>query len=334
MTKKTLYKLKDLIMYYEPKNLALEGGTIEYAVFQKPTLLEYRFTFPKGFKFPPEFYKLRGFNKDKEISFNLSMKHSNKNDIILCSLSSNLYTRIIHEIKKGNEYKNGMDYRFILCMEHQSLVSLVSVFENFLKNVQKDNKKNARIFNNFLSVNGALYNCNIECKNLEGLRNEKVFERAINIIDYLFNLRNLIVHNGGVVNNWFYKKYRSKINKKEIGKVIRINYEDYEIIRQWLSFFIQEVCRVNKGYDKVWTDYLISTGIILPDIFLKLKTKDGEETKIPLKDGVEIIGKYDSKSKSDKKVIRNTDKYRTFGFELDFGKLIKSKKSKGKKKKN
>ena len=112
------------------------------------------------------------------------------------------------------------------------------------------------------------------------------------------------------------------IDESKIGYLIRIHYEDYNLIRQWLSFFIQEVCRVIEGYEDVWTDYLLSTGIVLPDLSINLKTKDGKNIKIPLQEGVNLIGIYEDEKKDEGVNKKNQS---TYQFQLDIGKLMAQK---------
>lgn len=326
MIKKTPYPLKKLALFYEPNNLSITGGTIESAIFQEPKLLEYTIKFPKGFGFPPEFDKI--INPKEGGFISLSQQHSDKDEVVFTGLSSIMYSRFISENTVDSKINLINTYRFQLMLEQQSIISLVSVLETFLKSVQTEFNKNKRIYHSFTKIMNVLGKSGIKRNNLELLTDDKIYARIKEIIDYSFNLRNLYVHNGGIIDESFYKKYDNIINIDKIGQLIRVDYSDYEVIRQWLSFFIQEICRVIEGYDDVWTDYLLSTGIVLSDINLKLIAEDKTEYNIPLQDGVELIGTYPDEIKNT--TIKNKSKKnkKTYGFELDVGKLIEKKISK------
>ena len=168
---------------------------------------------------------------------------------------------------------------------------MVSVLETFIKSVQDDFNQSPIVNHNFDKIRKRLRKCGIIIQDLEFFNDRAIYKRTEEIINYSFYLRNLFVHNGGIVDKYFCKQ--NQINEDKIGNLIRINYDDYNTVRQWISFFIQEVCRVIEGYDKVWTDYLLSTGIILSYPTLILKLKDGTDFEIVLQDGVELIGKYE-----------------------------------------
>ena len=321
MTKKVLYPLEKLVFHFKPENLSMEGGTIETAIFQEPKLLEYTLKFPKGFGFPQELAKI--INSDDKITLKVSEKHSDKNEVIFTGLSSTFYSRFNSDNSIENRINSINTFRFQIMLEQQSIISLVSVLETFIKSVQTDHDQNKKIYHYFTDVMKQLKKCDITRNDLELLNDDKIYSRTKEIIDYSFNLRNLYVHNGGIIDELFLKKYKNKIDENKIRLLIRLDYTDYNVIRQWLSFFIQEICRVVEGYNNVWTDYLLSTGILLPDTNLVLKTEDKEEYIISLEDGVELTGIYEdeieNKSVEDKPV---NDK-RTYRFQLDLGKLMK-----------
>lgn len=326
MIRKTPYPIKKLSLYYEPAKLSMSGGTIETAIFQKPKLLEYLIKFPKGFDFPP-FLKVSKTND--EITLAISQNHSGKNEIIFTGLSSTLYSKLMSKQTLDTKINAINTFRFQVLLEQQSIISLVSVLETFIKSVRDDhnpNQQNNYINHSFKKVEKVLSACGIKIQNLEYLSDNKIHNRTEEIIDYAFNLRNLFVHNGGIVDKSFYEKYKGKVSSDKIGTLIRIEYSDYVVIRQWLSFFIQEICRVIEGYDDVWTDYLLSNGIILPNINLELKAHNGEEFSIPLEDGIELIGIYNDEIESGEKKPDKDAK--TYGFQLDIGKLIEYKTSK------
>ncbi len=326
MIREIPYPVNDLILYFQPVNLSMKGGTIETASFQKPKLLEYLIRFPKGFDFPPEFLKV--INSNEEITLAVSQKHSDKNEIIFTGLCSTLYSRLMSRENIETRINAINTFRFQVLLEQQSIISLVSVLETFMKSVQNDcNQESKFYYHSFKKVEKALKKCGIKIQELEYLRDKKIFSRTEEIMDYAFNLRNLFVHNGGIIDESFYEKYKNKIPSDKVGTLIRIEYKDYQVIRQWISLFIQEICRVIEGYEDVWTDYVLSNGIILPDIYLKLKAVNGNEYNIPLEDGVELIGRYDDEIESVGKEP-NKEVKTIPGFELDIGKLIKYKTSK------
>ncbi len=297
MIKKRPFPLTKLWHYYLPKNLQMKGGTIQSAKFEKPRLLNYKIKFPKGFKFPEQFYE-KGIQKDKETTLTISKNHSGKNDIIFTGNSSFIYSEVIANDKK-HDFKAISQYRIQLLLEQQSIISLVSVLETFLTNILKDSKKRGRIYHNFKAVKKVLRSCGIEVEELEGLKDDEICKRAEYNIDYLFMLRNLYVHTGGIVNEKLLRRYSRDINPDVIGKLIRVTHDDFVVMRQWLSFFIQEVCRVINGYDKVWIDYLQSSGIIIPSMGLTFKTNEGSDFNINLEEGIDLVGYFDESQESD-----------------------------------
>lgn len=325
MIRKTPYLINELIYYFQPINLSMIGGTIETAVFQKAKLLHYTIKFPKGFNFPPEFLKI--IDSNEEITLAISQNHSGKDEIIFTGLSSTLYSKIMSKDTMEARINTINTFRFQVSLEQQSIISLVSILETFIKNVQNDHKQESKFYqHSFKNVERVLKVCGIITYKLENLRDNEIHNRTEEIIDYAFNLRNLFVHNGGIVDKFFYKKYKNKISPDKIGTIIRIKYDDYKVIQQWLSFFIQEICRVIDGYNDVWTDYVLSSGIVLSDIDLKLKANNGDEFIIPLEDGVDLIGKYEDEIESSEK--KPDQDVKTYSFQLDLEKLIKSKTSK------
>ena len=327
MLRDTPFPISKLVSFYKPENLLTEGGTIETALFVEAKLLEYAITFPKGFGFPP---KLRDMlDENSETTFEMSHNHSGKNEIIFAGLSSNFYTKFLLCDDINEKIKSINTFRFRILLEQQSIISLVSVLETFIKSVQEEHNQNARMSHTFKDVTYVLKKCGIKRDGLEYLIDEKIYSRTREIINYAFDLRNLFVHNGGIIDRWFYARYPHKIHEDKIGKLIRIEYEDYNIIREWLSFFIQEVCRVIEGYNEVWTDYLLSTGIVLPDVNITLKSGD-EEYVIPLEDGVELVGKYTDEIINQSGPEKSIQDIKTYGFQLDFEKVAERKQSQNK----
>lgn len=291
MIRKDPFQIKNLIQYYTPEKLTMEGGTIESAIFENKKLLEYKLTFPKNFDFPPGFHNLERNGMNSGYTLVISQNHSGKNEIIFTGLSSNLYSAIMSNDIDMKNIQKTHELRFQILLEQQAITSLVSVLETFIKNVQDDFNQSPIVNHNFDKIRKRLRKCGIIIQDLEFFNDRAIYKRTEEIINYSFYLRNLFVHNGGIVDKYFCKQ--NQINEDKIGNLIRINYDDYNTVRQWISFFIQEVCRVIEGYDKVWTDYLLSTGIILSYPTLILKLKDGTDFEIVLQDGVELIGKYE-----------------------------------------
>ena len=300
MIRKYPYPIKKLVQCYIPEKLTMEGGTIESAIFENKKLLEYKLTFPKDFEFPQGFHNIERNNTDNGYTLLLSQNHSGKNEIIFTGLSSNLYSALMSNDIDMENIRKTHELRFQILLEQQSIISLVSVLETFIKSVQGDLNQNPIVNHNFKKIQKRLRKCGIIIRDFEFFNDSEIYKRTEEIINYSFYLRNLFVHNGGIVDKFFCEQ--NQIDEDEIGKLIRINYDDYNTIRQWISFFIQEVCRVIEGYDNVWIDYFLSTGIILSHPTLIFKLEDGTDFEIVLQDGVELIGKYedeDMKTKDD-----------------------------------
>jgi hypothetical protein len=235
-----------------------------------------------------------GIDGKERARFYISVNHSGKNDIVFSGNSSFFYSKLMSSEGKNNPFK-GAEYRFNLLLEQQSIISLVSTFETFLNNVLKDHQKSGKIYHNFSNVRRLLKSCEINVEELKGLKQDTILKRTKYIIDYLFQLRNLIVHKGGIIDEKFFSKYKSKLKEEDLGKVIRITYDDFVVMREWLSFFIQEVCRVIKGYEKVWTDYVQAVGIAIPEPRIVMRTEDPKEDyEIVLEDGMELEGTFDN----------------------------------------
>lgn len=323
MIKKRPFPLKKLIMYYQPNKLTMNGGTIDTAIIEDPQLLHFEITFPKDFEFPSDFYEL-GLPKDDEITLTLSLNHSEKNDIIFTGISSYMYSKIK---SSGNLERslNESEYRFMLLLEQQSIISLVSLFETFISNVVRDLNYNMKFYNDFRSIKKSLKQCGIDIKNLEGMINQKILDRASKILKYVFLLRNLYVHNGGIINEKFHRKFPEELSQDNIGKLIRVSYNDYQIIREWTSFLIQEICRIIGGYDKVWKDYVLSSGILILDSDIVLRSIDKEEIIIPLKDGIKLKGKIadtNAEQIDDEKNNKTDNEIRQFSQKIDIRKLL------------
>lgn len=291
MIRKDSFPLKKLKLYYTPEKLTMQGGTIESAIFENKKLLEYKLKFPKDFDFPPGFHKIEENDTDNGYMLVISQNNSDKNEMIFTGISSNLYSTLMSKGINREKIKKTHEFRFQILLEQQSIISLVSVLETFIKSVQDDFNQSPIVNHNFEKIRKRLKKCEIIIQDLELLNDRTIYKRTEEIINYSFYLRNLFVHNGGIVDKYFCKQ--NQIDEDKIGKLIRINYNDFVVIRQWISVFIQEVCRVIEGYEDVWTDYLLSTGILLSSPTLILKLEDGTDFEIVLKDGVELIGEYE-----------------------------------------
>lgn len=291
MIRKDAFPIKKLVQYYIPEKLTMKGGTIESAIFENKKLLEYKLTFPKDFEFPQGFHNIERNDTDNGYKLLISQNHSGKNEIIFTGLSSNLYSALMSNGVDMENIQKTHQLRFQILLEQQSIISLVSVLETFIKSVQNDFNQIPIVNHNFDKIRKRLRKCGIIIRDLEFFNDRAIYKRTEEIINYSFYLRNLFVHNGGIVDKYFCEQ--NQIDEDKIGKLIRINYEDYNTVRQWISFFIQEVCRVIEGYDKVWIDYLLSTGIILSYPTITFKLEDGTDFEIVLQDGVELIGKYE-----------------------------------------
>ena len=294
MIRKYPFPLKKLKLYYTPEKLTMEGGTIDSAIFENKKLLEYKLKFPKDFDFPPGFHKNENNDADDGYTLFISQNHSDKNEMIFTGISSNLYSALMSNDIDMENIRKTHELRFQILLEQQSIISLVSVLETFIKSVQDDFNQSSIVNHNFNKIRKRLKKCGIIIQDLEFLNDRTIYKRTEEIINYSFYLRNLFVHNGGIVDKYFCEL--NQIEQDKIGKLIRINYDDYNTVRQWISFFIQEVCRVIEGYDKVWTDYLLSTGIILSYPTLILKLEDGTDFEIVLQEGIELIGEYEDEN--------------------------------------
>lgn len=323
MIKKTPYPLKSLILFFDPKVLSMDVGTIETAIFQEPKLLTHAIRFPKDFDFPP-FGEINN-SKNDDIPLSISHNHSNKNEIVFAGLSSTFFSKFYSESTIEERIKLINSFRFQILLEQQSIISLISVFETFITNVLKDHKQETRFVHNFNSIIKVLNKCDIKLDELDYFKDEIMYSRVKEIIDYSFNLRNLFVHNGGIVNEIFCGRCGTRISEDRIGQLIRISFEDYTVIRQWLSFFVQEICRVIEGYDDVWTDYLLSTGIILYNVNLNLETCEGDEIQVPLEEGIELMLEYEDENPIEIMEEKTDEKNPTYSFQYDIGKMIEGK---------
>ena len=228
-----------------------KGGTIKTARFEKPKLQEFGGIVP-GVGEP---YRLTAITK-----------HSERDDMIHCGLSSNLYFKLMRGILNGGvpDRKHLKGFRYQLLLEQQCIVALASVFETFAKSIIKDVKRFRHVPHNFDEIEKFLLKKGIKIRDLGDLKKKNNYERTRKIVDYLFLVRNLIVHNGGIVDDPFWRKYRGRIKKKTVGKLIRIEYSDLSAMRSWVSYLVQEICKEVPDYHDVWLDFVQSVGIIIP----------------------------------------------------------------------
>lgn len=246
-TKEKIYKMH---LYKSIDSIQSEGGTIATARFEDPQL---------------QYYSGDVEINDNKLSIEASINHSKNNEMIYSGLSLHYYT-YFHDLLENKEkeltVENVINNRFMIIIEHQAILSLASMFETFIRRLLPRKKKRG-LHQNFKSIENVLKSISIDLKTLAPLDKENHYQRMKEIIDYLFMLRNLIIHNGGVVNKSFYNRYKKQIDKSTKGKIIRVNNDDIKVIRQWISFLVQKICEQKNGYETVWQDWLFSSGIIL-----------------------------------------------------------------------
>lgn len=231
--------------------LPQKGGTITRARFVKPKLQEF------GGKLPAA---------GAPLVLKAITKHSDRDDMIHCGLSASLYFRLMQNVldRKPPDPRYLQGHRFQVLLEQQCIVALASVFETFVKSIIGDAKGFKHVPHNFEGIDDFLKKKDIKIRELGDLGKRNNYRRIKNIVDYLFLVRNLIVHNGGIVDKPFQKHYGGRLKKKMIGKLIRIDYKDISAMRSWVSYLVQEICKRVPSYDKVWLDYVQSVGIVLP----------------------------------------------------------------------
>lgn len=227
-----------------------KGGTIRTARFEKPELQQYGGAMSVG---------------EKPILVGVSTKHSGRDDMIHCGLATNLYFRLMRKALKG-EPLDSQDLgssRFQIMLEQQCIIGLAAVFETFVKSIVSDLEGFRHVPHNFSGIEILLARKDIQVQELGDLKKRKHYKRMRGIVDYLFRVRNLAVHNGGIVDRPFQKHYGGLLRRNMMGKLIRIEYSDVFAIRSWISYLVQEICKKVSGYHKVWLDYIQSVGIYL-----------------------------------------------------------------------
>ena len=285
--KRKPYPLKRLRYYYRPNKITNEIVKISDLLFEDPKLLSYSIKIPASM-FNSELLKNENSSSDEFVIMKMNEIRSDKHDVIFSGNSSYVFTKFHDNKEKGKNQITGVDYRFELMLEQYAIISLSTTLETFVKTVLQDHQKHCKLQHYFGSVENAMKQCGIIVKNLEGFQDESLYETVQSSIDIIFWARNLYVHNGGIIDERFRKYYRRKIQRKRLGKLLRINYDEYTKLRQHMSYFIQEVCRVLTGYEDVWSDYLLSIGIVLHDPSMLLLEENGQRIEIPLDDGREI----------------------------------------------
>lgn len=227
-----------------------KGGTIETARFEKPKLQEFSATVP---------------GNGRSYRLTAVAKHSERDDMIHCGLSANLYFKLMDDASQGkpSDRKLLKGYRFSLLLEQQSIVAVASVFETFVKSVIRDVKGFGHVPHNFDDISKFLKKKGINIRELGDLKNKKNYNRMKKIVDYLFLVRNLIVHNGGIIDERFRKQYNRRVKAKDLGKLIRTSHSDALAIRDWVSYLVQEICKKVPDYHDVWLDYVQSSGIVI-----------------------------------------------------------------------
>lgn len=239
------------IPHYEGVHrLPAKGGTIKTARFEKPRLMEYETVMP--------------FDTG-DMPIRASIKKSDRDDMIHCGVATHFYFRIMEDVLSGKPLGRRVlrGNRFRLLLEHQCIIGLASTFEAFIKSVVSDVEGFMRVPHTFAAIEKLLQKKGIIVRELGDLRNKKNYGRMIQIVDYMFFVRNLCVHNGGIVDDSFRKHYKKNLKMKAVGKLIRIDHKDIYTMRSWVSYLVQEICKRVPRYDKVWQDYVLSVGIIV-----------------------------------------------------------------------
>lgn len=227
-----------------------KGGTVRTARFERPRLQQYG----------TEISAAEG-----AASVRISTKHSGRDDMIHCGLATNLYFRLMQKTLKGDSLDSHDlgSHRFQIMLEQQCIIGLAAVFETFVKSVVSDVKGFGHVPHNFSGLEHLLAKKAIQVRELGDLKKRKHYKRMGEVVDYLFRVRNLAVHNGGIVDKPFQKRYGGLLRRNMMGKLIRIGYSDVLAIRSWTSYLVQEICKRVPGYHRVWLDYVQSVGIYL-----------------------------------------------------------------------
>lgn len=227
-----------------------KGGTVRTARFEKPKLQQYGTATSAA---------------EGAASVGVSTKHSERDDLIHCGLASNLYFRLMQKALEGEplDSQDIESHRFQIMLEQQCIISLAAVFETFVKSIASDIEGFTHVPHKFSRIEVLLARKGIQVQELGDLKKRKHCKRMRDIVDFLFRVRNLAVHNGGIVDKPFQKHYGGLLRRNMMGKLIRIGYSDIYTIRSWTSYLVQEICKKVPGYHKVWLDYIQSVGIYL-----------------------------------------------------------------------
>ena len=169
-----------------------------------------------------------------------------------------------------------LDYRASLLMEQQALISLAATLETVVMKVLRERGVKGRPNYTFGSFVKNLEDVGVNPHDFKHLRDPKVFGKVRDAFDFLFRLRNLIVHNGGIVDEEFYERHRKRSPPRlKVGALIRIGPLDQNALRGWTSLFVQELCRILPGYEAVWTDYVQAIGVFLAGFKFRPEYFDG-----------------------------------------------------------
>jgi hypothetical protein len=161
-------------------------------------------------------------------------------------------------------------------MEQQALISLAATIETLVVRALRERGVRGRPNYTFGAFVKGLEDAGIKPHEFKHLVDPAVFGKVRDAFDYLFRLRNLIVHNGGIVDEEFYERYRKRSPQGlKVGSLIRVGPLDQNALRGWTSLFIQELCRNLPGYEAVWTDYVQAVGIFLPGFTFRPEYFDG-----------------------------------------------------------
>jgi hypothetical protein len=237
-----------IVEFKDMERMPWSGGRLDQATSEKPELLKYSTTIGT----PP-----------RHVTAIVSTKHSSADNMILCGMGAMAYFGTKHRQKESKEAAK--DYRTEILLEQHSIISLAAVLETFIRDLTRRQGGSGRLRHDFKAVDQALQQIGIQLKSLGPLSDRKTFEKVRDVVDYLFGLRNLIVHNGGVIDKQFSQRFGGAALPPalSLGQVIRVGHEEQQAIRDWMSLLVQEVCGVVPGHDRVWKDYVQCAGIAL-----------------------------------------------------------------------
>lgn len=246
--------------YIDLETMLWNHGDIEDATFEEPKLLQFTAPLPPG-------------GPATRVAF--STLKSGANNLVTCGVACREYFTYWHKKRKGIEVP-ALDYRRHLMMEQQAIISLGATVETFYRGLFKKKGVESEPNYTFGAYAGALRSIGLDVSQIGFLREPKVIPKVRDAFDLLFSLRNVIVHNGGIIDPKFYARWKKRAKKGfREGLLIRVGHSDLLGIREWVSLMIQEICRVVPGYRDVWNDYVQATGILIMDATVRPQYSDG-----------------------------------------------------------